>query len=80
MDQNGRHEHAFFNPAGIAFLVRCFSRAPGVTCRGTPDTTFSWFAGYAWQIASCGRCGIHVGWRFSKDDTSFYALISKRLI
>lgn len=29
------------------------------------STEFSWFPGYAWQIANCTVCLAHIGWRFS---------------
>jgi len=41
---NGQHEHAFFNPAGIAFEIRCFQQAPGCLVQGDATTLFSWFA------------------------------------
>ena len=24
----------------------------------------TWFEGYAWRIALCSHCGMHMGWRF----------------
>jgi hypothetical protein len=36
-----------------------------VFLEGEPEARDSWFAGYAWQIAYCSRCGHHLGWRFS---------------
>lgn len=30
----------------------------------TAHAEFSWFPGYAWSIAYCGRCDEHIGWRF----------------
>lgn len=29
------------------------------------STEYSWFPGYAWQIAQCADCQTHIGWRFS---------------
>ncbi len=75
---NGRHEHAFFNPAGIAFEIRCFRAAPGTTPRSAPSAEFTWFPGYRWQIVLCAVCHTHLGWLFSNDD-SFYGLIATRL-
>ena len=82
---NGQHEHAFFNPAGIAFEVRCFSRADGCLVRGKPTTDFSWFDGRYWQYASCATCLIHLGWLFTSNEEdggtgSFFGLIGDRLI
>lgn len=77
---NGNHEHAFFNPAGIAFELRCFRTAPGVIIQGNPSTEFAWFNGYSWQICLCASCLSHLGWLFSSNDNAFYGLISDRII
>jgi hypothetical protein len=77
---NGSHEHAFFNPAGIAFEIRCFKQAPGCLVQGDPTTEFSWFAGYRWQYATCGNCLTHLGWFFLSGNNSFFGLISDRVI
>ena len=78
---NGRHEHAFFNPAGIAYEIRCFRRAPGCLIQGDPTNEFTWFAGYRWQFSLCSTCLTHLGWFFSSlERPPFYGLISNRLI
>jgi hypothetical protein len=74
-----RHEHAFFNPAGIAFQLRCFQKAPGAMPRGEPTTEFTWFPKFRWQIALCATCRIHLGWLFT-NGSSFFGLISTRLL
>jgi hypothetical protein len=76
---NGRHNHAFFNPAGIAFEIRCFSQAPGVASQGDPSLEFTWFPGYSWQVALCATCHSHLGWLFTNGG-SFYGLIANHLI
>ncbi|MGD9950639.1 MAG: cereblon family protein [Desulfobulbus sp.] len=77
---NGSHQHAFFNPAGIAFEIRCFQTAPGVFSFSAPSDVFSWFPGFSWQIALCSHCRIHLGWRFSNaTEQKFYGLIAARL-
>ncbi|WP_052302114.1 cereblon family protein [Desulfobulbus propionicus] len=78
---NNRHEHAFFNPTGIAFLIRCFHTAPGVAVWAEPSTAFTWFPGYCWQIVLCAACQSHLGWLFSPmaGGRSFYGLIADRL-
>ena len=76
---DGRHEHAFFNPAGIAYELRCFRQAPGALAQGTPTAEFSWFAGHRWQIALCAVCQSHLGWLFT-GPSSFFGLIGNRLI
>lgn len=78
MAVNGRHEHAFFNPAGIAFEIRCFRQAPGVMTEGPSSAAFTWFPGYLWQIALCTTCHAHLGWQFT-NSTSFFGLIATRL-
>ncbi len=78
---NGRHLHRRVNPGGIAFEVGIFTRAPGCRESGSPLAKDSWFAGYAWEIAVCGRCGEHLGWRFSSgDNRSVYGLIAAKLV
>jgi len=80
INKNGRHDHVFFNPAGIAFEVSCFREAPGCVIQGKATTTFSWFSGYAWQYALCANCLTHLGWRFTSKKDTFFALISTRLL
>nr|WP_321466568.1 cereblon family protein [uncultured Desulfobulbus sp.] len=78
---DGRHEHAFFNPAGITFEIRCFQTAPGVLSLGEPSSEFSWFPGFAWQIVLCHNCRAHLGWRFIDEIVTqvFFGLIAPRL-
>ncbi len=75
---NGCHEHAFFNPAGIAFEIRCFRVAPGAAVQGAVSDEFTWFTGYHWQVALCSACHAHLGWRFARN-TTFFGLISSQL-
>lgn len=75
---NTRHTHAFFNPAGIAFEIRCFRLAPGATSLGAPSAEFTWFPGYRWQIAICAACQAHLGWLFT-NGVSFFGLIAPHL-
>jgi hypothetical protein len=79
---NGRHLHAFFNPAGIVFEIRCFRSAPGAVGHGPMSTEFTWFSGYSWQIVLCAVCQTHLGWRFVGTTASheFYGLIASRLL
>lgn len=46
-----------------------------------PETDeFTWFSGFRWRIALCGRCQVHLGWRFTAAHTDdFHALIVDRL-
>ena len=77
---DGAHEHTFFNPAGVVYALRCFESAAGARTVGNPDLAFSWFAGWAWQIALCGRCGAHVGWRWEKGGASFVGLVTTAVL
>ena len=76
---NQSHTHTCKNPSGLIFTFGCFRDAPGCVISGTASYEFTWFAGYAWQIAICANCGIHLGWRFRNSD-QFFALIINRLI
>lgn len=77
---NGSHTHTFFNPAGILFELGCFRKAPGCAVQGEASGLFSWFAGYRWRIALCGKCAAHLGWRFENRDATFFCLILSHLI
>lgn len=79
---NDRHQHVFFNPDGIVFEIRCFQTAHGTVLHDQPSTEFTWFPGYSWQIALCGTCKTHLGWRFAKEPVAhtFFGLIASRLL
>lgn len=77
----GQHRHTRINPANVIYRVRCFSRAEGCLGHGEVTERFSWFAGYAWQIALCERCAMHLGWLFtSAEGPAFAGLIADRII
>lgn len=77
---NGRHTHVFANPGGMVFEVGCFRSASGCGHAGLPTLEFTWFDGYAWQVAVCSGCVSHIGWYYTSSDGSFYGLILNRLI
>jgi hypothetical protein len=77
---NGAHEHSFINPAGLIFRIGCFSDAPGVRRVGEESSHWTWFAGFAWQIALCQSCAEHVGWSYRNADSRFVALIADRVV
>jgi hypothetical protein len=77
---NGSHQHQFMNPDGARFQVRCFATVPGSTPVGPPSDVWTWFPGYAWQPALCRSCLGHVGWRYARDASEFYALIRDRIV
>jgi hypothetical protein len=77
---NGNHLHAFFNPAGIIYEIRCFKQAKGCTVHGHPTDEFSWFTGYTWRYALCAGCLAHLGWMFESGGNAFFGLIQSKLI
>ena len=69
---------AFVNPHGVLHEVITVRRVRSVDVEGPPTTDFTWYPGYAWEIAYCARCRTHVGWCFtateSADPAQFWAL------
>jgi hypothetical protein len=74
-ETGGTHEHTFVNPAGFTFRIGCFVAAPGCKHIGSTSDAFSWFPGWTWQVAICGRCRAHVGWIFRCAGEQFHGLI-----
>ncbi len=75
----GQHAHTFTNPGGIVYRVGCFWRADGCTVHGTPTLEFTWFDGFAWAVALCANCLIHLGWFYRNEEEGFFGLILDRL-
>jgi hypothetical protein len=82
-ERAGSHRHRFVNPHGRRFHIACFRRAPGCRETGSAHPEHSWFAGYAWRIALCERCGEQLGWGFEgpgrEGPDHFFGLILARL-
>ena len=77
---SGGHSHTFANPHGFLFHApACFAVAPGCDVISDATAEYSWFPGYAWQVAVCRGCGTHLGWLFRSTDSRFHALIVDRL-
>jgi hypothetical protein len=77
----GMHHHTFANPQGIVFEIGCFREAMGCRNTGFPTTEFTWFPGYAWRIAVCKKCMLHLGWMYAATGKeSFFGLIVNRLL
>jgi hypothetical protein len=76
---NGSHQHTFANPEGISFHIGCFARVQGCSFVGEPTGEWSWFRGYAWSVAYCAGCGLHLGWRYSSADDVFHGLVLRSL-
>ncbi|MBU2490305.1 MAG: hypothetical protein KKA60_13025 [Proteobacteria bacterium] len=80
-ERGGSHEHSFFNPVGLVFVIGCFTDCPGCAVLAPRSTEFTWFPGHAWQLALCRACLEHLGWRYvSPDGDSFFGLILDRLV
>ena len=79
-ERAGAHEHTFVNPHGIVHRVRCFAAASGLAHVGAPETAFTWFPGYSWQISDCARCRVHIGWIYRCADDTFFGLVADRLV
>jgi hypothetical protein len=77
---SGHHAHTFANPHGFVFHIGCFALAPGCAAVGEPTTEFTWFPGFAWQIATCRGCREHLGWLFRSAEGRFHGLIMDRLV
>lgn len=76
----GGHLHVFTNPGGFTYEIALYEYADCVT-HGPATTDYSWFAGYAWQLALCANCHAHLGWRYRKaGSAAFYGLIRDRLV
>lgn len=75
----GAHAHSCVNPHGLTFHIGCFREAPGCAVAGEATTEHTWFPGYAWRVAACGRCGTHLGWQFEGGNGGFYGLIVRQL-
>ncbi len=80
MEVDGAHEHRRENPAGYVFRIGCFRAAPGCVGQGEATEHWSWFPGYAWQVALCRGCGGHLGWSFQMEGSRFHGLIVDRLV
>ncbi|MEW6440192.1 MAG: cereblon family protein [bacterium] len=76
----GRHVHTFANPHGYVYRIGCFTAAPGCLCDTGETSDFTWFAGYVWSIEVCGRCQVHMGWRFRRAEHIFHGLVLDRLV
>ena len=77
---DGSHAHAFANPNGILYEIGCFRSVIGCGFMGPATDEFSWFKGYSWKVAYCGKCLNHLGWLFiSPVNDPFSGLILDRL-
>ena len=75
----GSQSHSQCNPYGHFFYFTCYSQASGCVVSGDATAEFSWFSGYRWQYASCGKCNSHLGWFFSGQSPVFFGLLENEL-
>ena len=81
IEVHGAHKHTFANPHGLVFEIGCFRSAAGCIYTGKPVADFTWFKGFKWQLAACGKCLVQMGWRFvSLGSEGFSGLILDRLV
>lgn len=79
MDLAGGHTHVFTNPSGYTYELALYSHADCLI-HGPATTEYTWFAGYAWQLALCANCHEHLGWHYRRPGSAtFYGLIRDRL-
>ena len=76
---DGETEFHFTNPDGYEFDIITFRNADGCCVEGSPTLEFTWFKDHSWMYATCSRCGLHLGWKYS-GKFSFYGLIKSRLV
>jgi len=74
----GRHDHAF-HLYGEIVRLGCFSKAHGCTGVQGVSNGYSWFRGYSWQIQVCNNCYSQLGWKYIKENDSFYGLMLSML-
>lgn len=77
----------YCNPAGYIHETLTVNKTveKSVSMVDRPSTDFSWFPGYAWQIAVCSKCSSHIGWKFvavtkNLKPKAFFGLSCKSLV
>ncbi|CAI9773126.1 unnamed protein product [Fraxinus pennsylvanica] len=56
---------AYANEHGFVHEVTTLLKTNGLAIKGIPTKEYSWFPGYAWSIADCATCEMHMGWLFT---------------
>ena len=74
----------YHNPQGVPCEILTFEGASNVIGADFSTEDYSWFEGYAWRPVGCGKCRIHVGWRFEAsepylDPQDFFGLLARAL-
>ncbi|MFO0727546.1 MAG: cereblon family protein [Myxococcota bacterium] len=74
----------FPNPLGMLREIITVRAAWGLEIHGPPTTEFTWFEGYAWEIALCASCRTQVGWRYQAVQASalpeFFGLLTRAVV
>jgi cereblon len=84
MDADRIHR-VFANPSGLLLEIVTARGAENVQVIGPPTTDFTWYPGYAWEVAYCSGCQSHVGWAFgatdgAHDPAMFYGLLKGSIV
>ncbi|XP_058809346.1 protein cereblon [Phymastichus coffea] len=79
-------QNTFCNSAGFLHDTVTLRQAENLELNSNlASTHYSWFPGYAWTIASCEGCKIHMGWLFTRAQdkhlrpSSFWGLTRSNL-
>jgi hypothetical protein len=80
----GEDPLVFANPEGRVFELLLLGNARALQLVGNATQEFTWFQGYAWRVALCAGCGIHLGWRFEtaaeRSPPVFFGLLRRELV
>jgi hypothetical protein len=79
IEVGGRHEHECVNPHGYRWRIGCFAAAEGVDLASEPESYWSWFPGFTWQIENCAACRQLMGWLYRSGDQQFHGLVLEHL-
>jgi hypothetical protein len=60
--------------------IGCFAVATHLREVGSPETAFSWFPGFSWQIVICQTCRTHLGWIYRCAGDRFTGLLVNQLV
>ena len=78
-------EYRFENPVGRVCEIITLHNAWSLQMVGSAHLEHTWFPGYAWRVALCGRCGNHLRWRFEARSSAaagpqFFGLLVSELV
>jgi len=75
----------FVNNHGYNHEMLTVKKCWGIITQGQPESEYSWFPGYTWQIINCAECWSHLGWEFRATKSTlkprvFYGLTKTAII